>query len=172
MIAACGSDGQAANDAPAADDEPAATTALPTVPDTTANLDPDERELGRVVSLAEEYILGDLLELDIEPVASTATVDAVGFQGLDEYDTSIEVLPQTTLNLEYLASLQPDTIVTLQFWIDQIGHGVLDAIADVIVIPDELSGAERSEALGDLVGRPERGAAVSAELEFARPIGE
>jgi len=54
-------------------------------------------------------------------------VEAAGFQGLDQFDTSaIEVLPQTTLRIEYLASLQPDTIVTVQFWVDQIGAGVLE----------------------------------------------
>ena len=132
-------------------------------------LDVDAPDLGRVVSLAEEFILADLLSLGIEPVASTATVDTAGFQGLDEFDTSaIEVLPQTTLNLEYLASLQPDTIVTLQFWVDQVGAGVLEGIADVVIIPDGLSGAERIEALGDLVGRPEHAATVAAAVDRAQ----
>lgn len=142
------------------------------VDDTTVDdsaLDVDAPDLGRVVSLAEEFILADLLSLGIEPVASTATVDTAGFQGLDEFDTSaIEVLPQTTLNLEYLASLQPDTIVTLQFWVDQVGAGVLEGIADVVIIPDGLSGAERIEALGDLVGRPEHAAKVAAEVDRAQ----
>lgn len=150
-----------------------ADTAVDTTGDDTTGddsaLDVDAPDLGRVVSLAEEFILADLLSLGIEPVASTATVDTVGFQGLDEFDTSaIEVLPQTTLNLEYLASLQPDTIVTLQFWVDQVGDGVLEGIADVVIIPDGLSGAERIEALGDLVGRPEHAAKVAAEVDRAQ----
>ena len=78
------------------------------------------------------------------------------------------MLPQTTLSLEYLASLQPDTIVTLQFWVDQVGDGVLEGIADVVVIPDGLSGVAQIEALGELVGRPERAAQVAAEIVEAR----
>jgi iron complex transport system substrate-binding protein len=156
-----------------ADTTPAATTATSTVTLTDDAepivLDAEAPKLGRVVSLAEEFILADLLALGIEPVASTATVDAVGFQGLDGFDTSaIEVLPQTTLSLEYLASLQPDTMVTSQFWIDQVGADVLQGIADVVVIPDGLSGAERIQALGELVGRPEQAAQVARDVAAAQ----
>lgn len=154
------------------------TTTDPTTTETVApggtdtsepvSSDVDAPELGRVVSLAEEYVLADLLALGIEPVASTATVDTAGFQGLDEFDTSgIEVLPQTTLSLEYLASLRPDTIVTLQFFVDQVGAEVLEGIADVIVVPDGLAAAEQIVALGDLVGRPDRAASVAADVEAA-----
>lgn len=154
---------------PADTDTPSATASAGTTEITPSRtMDADASDLGRVVSLAEEFILADLLALGIEPIASTATVDAAGFQGLDEFDTSaIEVLPQTTLSLEYLASLQPDTIVTLQFWIDQVGAGVLEGIADVIVVPDGLSGSDRIVVLGDLVGRPDHAAQVAAEVDAA-----
>ncbi len=138
-------------------------------PGSAPELDAGAPDLGRVVSLAEEFVLADLLALGITPVASTATVDAVGFQGIEQHDTSaIEVLPQTTLNLEHLAALRPDTIVTLQFWVDQIGAGVLDSMATVIVIPDGLSAAEEIAALGKLVGRPEHAAKLVAEIDAAR----
>ena len=109
-LAACGTDEAAA---PPTTQVAGATTAPATVADTPSTggderdeLDAEAPDLGRVVSVAEEFVLADLLALGIEPVASTATVDTVGFQGLDEFDTSaIEVLPQTTLNLEYLAAL-------------------------------------------------------------------
>lgn len=55
----------------------------------------------RVVVVGEEDLLADVLALGIEPVAATATVAEVGFQGLDEFDTSgIEVLPQTELSID------------------------------------------------------------------------
>jgi iron complex transport system substrate-binding protein len=124
---------------------------------------------GRVVVLAEEFVLADVLELGIRPVASTVAVPEVGFQGLDDYDTSdIEVLPMTTLSLEHLASLRPDVIVTLQFWVDQIGEDALRGMgADLLVIPDGLMVAERLTALGDLLDRPDEAAAVVAELDDA-----
>jgi iron complex transport system substrate-binding protein len=158
--------------------QPDTSTPDETDPPVPGSLDRDAPDLGQVVSLAEEFVLADLLALGIEPVASTATVDTVGFQGLDGFDTSgIEVLPQTTLSLEYLASLRPDTIVTLQFFVDQVGAEVLEGIADVIVVPDGLTAAEQIVALGDLVGRPDQAAAIAADIdaataEAAAQIGE
>jgi iron complex transport system substrate-binding protein len=143
--------------------EPASATSEPgtTAPAASADLDPDAPDLGRVVALAEEFLLADVMTLGIEPIASTATVDTAGFQGMDEFDTDgIEVLPQTTLNLEHLASLEPDTIITLQFWVDQVGADVLSGIADVVVVPDGLAGTERMSVMGELLGRPEHAAAA------------
>jgi iron complex transport system substrate-binding protein len=95
-------------------------------------------------------------------------VPEVGFQGMGAADTAgIEILPMTTLNLEHLATLQPDTIVTLQFWLEQIGPGQLEALADVIAIPDGLPLADRLTTLGEELGRPEHAAAVVAEHEAA-----
>jgi iron complex transport system substrate-binding protein len=126
---------------------------------------PDDR---RVVVLAEEFVLADVLELGVRPIASTASVAEVGFQGLDDYDTSgIEVLPMTTLSLEHLASLRPEVIVTLQFWVDQIGEDALGGMAELLVIPDGLTVTERLTALGDLLDRPDEAASVVAEVEEA-----
>jgi ABC-type Fe3+-hydroxamate transport system substrate-binding protein len=148
--------------------EPAVDSTSPTVATDVGALDVGAPDLGDVVALGEEFVLADLLALGVTPIASTATVDTAGFQGLDGFDTTgIEVLPQTTLSLEYLASLQPDTIVALQFFVDQVGADVLEGIADVVVVPDGLSGSEQLEAIGDLIGRPERADAVALELDAA-----
>lgn len=152
----------AATDVPTPEAQPNDTNA----PD--ADLDPDAPDLGRVVALAEEFLLADVLTLGVEPIASSATVETAGFQGLDDFDTSgIEVLPMTTLSIEYLASLQPDTIITLQFWLDEIGADLLEGMADVVVVPDGLYGAERLTAMGELLGRPEHAAAGITEYDAA-----
>ena len=148
--------------------EPADTSAPSTDAPAGGELDPDAPDFGRVVALAEEFILADVLALGVTPIASTATVDTAGFQGIEGFDlTGIEVLPQTTLSLEYLASLDPDTIVTLQFWVDRVGEDVLRGIADLVIIPDGLYGAERITALGEMLGRPEHAAAVASDLATA-----
>jgi iron complex transport system substrate-binding protein len=122
----------------------------------------------RVVVLAEEFVLADVLDVGVRPIASTASVAEVGFQGLDDHDTSgIEVLPMTTLSLEHLASLRPDVIVTLQFWVDQIGEDALRGMAELLVIPDGSSVPDRLTALGDLFDRPDQAASVVAELDEA-----
>jgi iron complex transport system substrate-binding protein len=122
----------------------------------------------RVVLLAEEFLLADVLELGVQPIASTASVAEEGFQGLDGYDTSgIEVLPMTTLSLEHLASLRPDVLVTLQFWVDQVGEEALGGMGELLVIPDGLTVAERLTVLGDLLDRPDRAADLVAELDQA-----
>lgn len=171
MAAACaGSDGSAA-DPDAVPDTPGPTvesTDTVSTMSTVAGLDADAPDLGRVVALAEETILADVLALGVEPIASSATVESAGFQGVEEHDTSgIEVLPMTTLSLEHLASLQPDTIVTFQFWVDQVGEEALAGIADVVIIPDGLSTTERLTEMGELLGRPEHAAAVIADYEEA-----
>lgn len=122
----------------------------------------------RVVVLAEEFVLADVLELGIRPVASTAAVPEVGFQGLDDYDTNgIEVLPMTTLSMEDLASLEPDVLITLQFWADEIGEDILRRMGELLVIPDGLTVPERLSALGELLDRSDQAEAVIAELDAA-----
>lgn len=166
-------DGSTPDDSAPTASEPESTSTVASDPDTSApassaDLDPDAPELGRVVALAEEFVLADVMTLGIEPIASTATVDTAGFQGMDEFDTAgIEVLPQTTLSLEYLASLEPDTIITLQFWVDQVGADVLAGIADVVVVPDGLAGVERMSLMGELLGRPEHAAAAIDDYDVA-----
>jgi iron complex transport system substrate-binding protein len=154
LVAACGGSDGAGGGGGGGRDEPPASEAAP-----------GDR---RVVVLAEEFVLADVLDLGVRPIASTAAVAEVGFQGLDGYDTSgIEVLPMTTLSLEHLASLRPEVIVTLQFWVDQVGEEALEGMGELLVVPDGLSVPERLPALGDLLGRPDEAAAAVAELEQA-----
>jgi iron complex transport system substrate-binding protein len=122
----------------------------------------------RVVVVGEEYLLADLLALGVSPVASTATVDAEGFQGLDEYDTSeIEALPATEPNLERLASFDPDRIIILEFFADQVGRDVLEGIAEVTVVPDGMDPAELVTMYGEMFGREDRAAELVQEYEDA-----
>ena len=158
-------DGDPATAVPA-DSGAAPRTSSTAAPSTTAAA--AAPDLGRVVVLAEEFMLADVMSLGIEPIASTASVPEVGFQGLDGFDTTgIEILPMTTLNLEQLAALQPDTIVTLQFWIDQIGADQLGGLGDVIAVPDGLTIPERLSFLGERLGRPSQAASVVGDLEEA-----
>jgi iron complex transport system substrate-binding protein len=135
------------------------------------------RNTGRVVALGEEFLLADLLALGIEPVASTATVVDSGFQGVDEFDTTgIEALSSTNANLEQLAALRPDTIVTTQFVVDEVGRDRLDALGNLIVIP-AADPETQLRALADAFGRTRAADRLLAELADAhaaalRTIGE
>jgi iron complex transport system substrate-binding protein len=122
-----------------------------------------------VVALGEEFVLADLLALGVTPVASTATVAEVGFQGMGDADTSgIEILPATEVNLEQLAALDPDLIVTTAFIRDEAGGDLLDALGEVVVIPDGASPDDQLRQLAEAFGRTEAADAVLAELDTAR----
>lgn len=130
----------------------------------TATVDVD----GRIVALGEERFLADLLALGVRPVASTANVVVDGgFVGLDDFDTEgIEPLPGSEPNVERLALLEPDVIVTNEFVDEYLGHDTLTRMADVVVIPD---GDAESQvlALGDAFGRRAEAEALIAGLDDA-----
>jgi ABC-type Fe3+-hydroxamate transport system substrate-binding protein len=106
----------------------------------------------RVVVIGEEYLLADLLALGVTPVASTATVAEEGFHAVGDHDTSgIRVPPALDPNVELLASLEPDHIIILEFFADQIGRDVLEAMAEVT---DENGRAYLSEERLDLLSAP------------------
>lgn len=137
---------------------PAAATAPPA----------DAADAQRIVVLGEEDVLGDLLALGVEPVAGTASVPDAGFHALDTYDTSeIEPLP-IDLGLEHLAGLDPDLIVTLQFWLDQVPEGTLEAVAPVLVVPDGLDSAAQITFLGERFGATDEAEALVADLADAQ----
>jgi iron complex transport system substrate-binding protein len=167
LLAGCGDDSGGGNEtAPTTTGAPA-TTPAPAA-ETPAPPDDDPIAGKRVVVLAEEFMLADVMAIGIEPVASTASVVEAGFQGLDEYDTSgIEALPMTTLNIEQLATIDPDTIITLQFWVDRIGDDVLRGMAELIVVPDGLTIDERLAFLGEATGHDDVADHVRAELAEA-----
>jgi iron complex transport system substrate-binding protein len=124
---------------------------------------------GRVVAIGEEFLLADLLSLGIAPVASSATVPEVGFGGIDPATTEgIEVLPMVGLSVEQVAALQPDTVVTLEFVVDQIGADIAEGLGNLVVVPDGLSTEDQITVLGELLDREAEAAAVLDELAQAR----
>jgi ABC-type Fe3+-hydroxamate transport system substrate-binding protein len=141
--------------------EPSVTDAPP-----SSNAPPIDE---RIVVLGQEALLADLLALGITPVAATANVEEVGFLGLDAYDTSaIEVLPGLEINLERLALLEPDRLITTEFFAEEIGRDVLEQLAELTVLPDGLSAEELIAEYGALFDRMDQAEAMIAELEAAR----
>lgn len=124
---------------------------------------------GRVVAIGEEFLLADLLTLGIVPIASSATVPDAGFGGIDPAATEdIEVLPMVGLGVEQVAALQPDTVVTLEFVVDQIGADIAEGLGNLIVVPDGLSTDDQITTLGELLDREAEAAVALDELEQAR----
>lgn len=125
------------------------------------------KDLGGVLALGEEFLLADLLSLGITPVASTATVADEGWQGMDEFDTErIEILPNTEANFEQLAALDVDTVIALQYVVDQVGMEKLSALGEVIVAPTGSTPDDLAE-LGELVGREDAADQLIADLDAA-----
>ncbi|HRD99870.1 MAG TPA: ABC transporter substrate-binding protein [Ilumatobacteraceae bacterium] len=123
----------------------------------------------KIVVIGEEYLLADLLALDVVPFASTATVADKGFQGLDAYDTSgIQILPATTLNVEALATMAPDRIIILNFFANEVGEDLLNGIAPTTVIPDGLTPEQLITIYGEMFDRKAQADALIAELDAAR----
>lgn len=130
------------------------------------------KDLGNVLALGEEFLLADLLSLGIEPVASTATSSDAGWQGLDDFDTDgIEILPNTEANFEQLAALDVDTVIVLQYVVDQIGMEKLEALGDVIVAPTGSTDADLEE-LGKLTGREAQATELADQLDEAAANAE
>jgi len=125
------------------------------------------KDLGGVLALGEEFLLADLLSLGVTPVASTATVADAGFLGMDDFDTEgIEILPNTEANFEQLAMLDIDTVIALQYVVDQVGMEKLEALGEVIVAPTG-TGADELTELGKQVGREEQAAELVEQLGAA-----
>lgn len=158
---------------PTTSDAPPATTPETEAETTPATSDePDEPERRQIVTLGEESALADILALGVEPIASSATVDTVGFQGIDGYDTSnIEVLPVVTLSLEHLAMLEPEMIIAYQYVVDSVGRDVLESMAELVVLPSGVTATEQITILGDALDRPERAADLVAEFDAALATG-
>lgn len=151
------------------------TSAPPVVSEEPATTTADEptsapvEQAQRVVALGEEFLLADLLAIGVRPVASTATVAEVGFQGLGDVDVrGIEVLPATEPNLERLAALRPDVIVTTEFFADELGRDRLEALAETVILPEDLTAEEQLVALAQQFGGEEDADDVATQLEAAR----
>jgi iron complex transport system substrate-binding protein len=122
----------------------------------------------RIVALGEEYVLADLLALDLVPIASTATVPEAGFHALDAYDTTAIEPLSIDINLEYLVSLEPDLIVVLELWLDYVPVGSLEGIAPTLVVPNGLSTTEQIRFLAEQFDAHERADGLIEGLEEAK----
>ncbi|MFV0309772.1 MAG: hypothetical protein ACK5OX_18735, partial [Desertimonas sp.] len=91
-----------------------------TIDDTTATTDTVavtlSTDAGRVVVLAEEDVLADVLALGIAVHASSATVPDAGFQGMGDLPTDgIELFDYLTISLEEVAAMDADHVIVWQF---------------------------------------------------------
>lgn len=146
-----------------------ASVAPPTTGDGSAgeliDLEPFEQ---RVVLFGAEELLADALALGVEPIASSSTVGGDAFHGLPGYDTTdVEVLAHPEINLEYLASLRPDIVVVIEPIVDYYGTEPFTTIAELVVVPHDVTPEEQVVLLGAAFGREERAAELLAELDAA-----
>lgn len=90
----------------------------------------------RIVALGEEFMLADLLDLGVQPIASTASGSNGTFIGLESHDLSdIEPIAGFELDLEALAALQPDLIVIWESGVESAGGAAtLSQIAPFVAI--------------------------------------
>ncbi len=88
----------------------------------------------RVIALGEEFMLADILDLGIKPIASTSSLPG-GFYALDEFDTSeIEQLSNTEPDIEHIVALQPDMLIAYTFMVDEFGHEFMSQLAPTVAI--------------------------------------
>jgi iron complex transport system substrate-binding protein len=92
----------------------------------------------RAVALGEEFLLADVLDLGVKPIASTATLGD-HFTGLPAAATrGIEPLDLLLLDLERIAQLRPDLLIVDRFVLGQTGFDRLSAIAPTLPLPDDV----------------------------------
>jgi iron complex transport system substrate-binding protein len=147
------------------DDQPAETGSTRSVEfgDRTAEVPVDPQ---RVVALGEEFLLADLLDLGIEPVASTATLGNE-FSGLDEAKTEgIETLDVALLDLDRVAALDPDLLLVDEFVLGQAGYDRLTKIAPTVAFESD-DWRENYELLGRTLGEEKLTGERLAEYDSA-----
>ncbi|MBD2865110.1 AraC family transcriptional regulator [Paenibacillus oceani] len=106
--------------------------------------------------------VGQLMALGVKPVGSASYPLQTGFFDI----TGIEDLGKFPLNLEKLASLEPDLIILTEAWRDGGGYEAFSKIAPTVVIPNH--GEDLGEELrmfGDIVGKKEQAERWLAEFE-------
>lgn len=122
----------------------------------------------RVLLLGEEYLLADTLALGITPIASTATVAAAGFIGIEHDTAGIEVLENTDTDLESLVALDTDVVVAAQYVVDSLGAEALAPYGELTVVPDGSTNEEVLAILADLFDRQTEADALLGRLDEAR----
>lgn len=92
----------------------------------------------RIIALGEEWLLDDLLALDIRPIASTVNLpDAVPGVTAEEL-AGIELISSQEVSLEHLAELQPDLIIGNRYFIEEAGYDTLSQLAPTIALTSTL----------------------------------
>jgi len=124
----------------------------------------------RVVALGEEFLLADLLQLGVEPIASTATL-GTSFSGIpaDEVE-EIEPLDVALLDLEQVAALKPDLLLVDDFVLGQAGFGRLSKIAPTVPVSSDNWRADL-ELLGETVGAEDRAEQLLTDYDDALAKG-
>ncbi|MGA9275747.1 MAG: ABC transporter substrate-binding protein [Ilumatobacter sp.] len=132
----------------------------------------DQEEFGRIVVLAEEPVLADVLAVGVPVVASSATAPDVGLQGIDGDTSGIEIFDYLNTSLEELAALQPDEIIVWQFLVDQIGTEQLEGLgSELLIIPDGTTSRERVEMFGEHFDRSAEADDLLDQLDAAYAAG-
>lgn len=106
--------------------------------------------------------VGQLMALGVKPIGSANYPLRTGFFDI----TGIEDLGKFPLNLEKLASLEPDLIILTEAWRDGGGYEAFSKIAPTVVIPNHAEDlGEELRMFGDIVGKEEQAERWLAEFE-------
>lgn len=88
----------------------------------------------RIVAIGEDWMLANLLNLGVKPVASTVNI-VESVSGIDPAALEgIQLWTSQNISLEGLVALNPDLIIGLQYWVEQLGYDLLSEIAPVLPI--------------------------------------
>ena len=121
----------------------------------------------RVINLGEEWLLADLLELGVFPIATTATyVD--GFVGIDtDYEPEIPLFTTFEIDFEALVPLDADLIVAQDYLFDlsEDLYETLSQIAPVVSIPRSEDWHENYLTLAAVFGKEAAAQDTIAALE-------
>lgn len=128
----------------------------------------------RVLALGEESLLVDLLDAGVRPVAASVNIpESVPLLSAAERE-NIALFPSAgDISLETLSSYEPDLIIGIRFFIEQIGYQRLARIAPTVALSGSTPLENYIEAL-TLFGRGEQAqrdvAAFRAEVQAATRI--
>ncbi len=121
----------------------------------------------RVINLGEEWLLADMLELGVRPIATTATyVD--GFVGIDtDYEPEIPLFTTFEMDIESLIPLEADLIVSQDYLFDLSAdlYETLSQIAPVVSIPRSDDWHENYLTLAAVFGKEAEAQATIDALE-------
>lgn len=121
----------------------------------------------RVINLGEEWLLADMLELGIRPIATTATyVD--GFVGIDaDYEPEVPLFTTFEIDIESLIPLEADLIVSQDYLFDLSAdlYETLSQIAPVVSIPRSADWHENYLTLAAVFGKEAEAQATIDALE-------